>query len=242
MTLMQRFIDVHCHYVPGIDDGAKTVSDSIGIVMGLANLGFRKIVATPHMRPGLFDNDAATIVRAFDGVAPTLRALEHCPEIAVSSEHYFDDVVFSRILAGQALPYPGGHAILCEFYETDFPFSIDQRLADITRRGMTPVIAHPERYQPIAKDPDILERLLDVGAVALLDLMSVVGKYGKRAQRTAEALLERELYFAACSDTHRMDDLEKVAKSIDWLSSHFGDDAVTALLVEGPESLLAGTR
>jgi protein-tyrosine phosphatase len=241
MSPMQRFIDLHCHYVPAIDDGAKTIEDSVLIVEGLAKIGFRKIVATPHMRPGLFDNSATAIINAFNAVAPTLKALPNCPEIAVSSEHYFDDVVYTRILAGQAVPYPGGHAILCEFYETDFPYSIDQRLADISRRGMTPVIAHPERYQPIAKNPEILERLLDVGAVALLDLMSVLGKYGKRAQRTAIALLERELYFAACSDTHRLEDVEKVEKSIAWLSAHFGEQAVTALLVEGPVSILEGT-
>ena len=103
------------------------------------------------------------------------------PEVALSSEHYFDDVVFGRIMKGEALPYPGEHAMLLEFYESDFPHSIDRRFADLRlKKKLVPVIAHPERYQRIWKDPDVLERLLDAGAAALLDTAALVGKYGRR--------------------------------------------------------------
>lgn len=238
---MQRFVDLHCHFVPGIDDGARTVEESAKILTLLSNVGFRRVIATPHMRPGLFDNDASAIQCAFTKVAETLRQIPGCPEIALSSEHYFDDVVYSRILSGKAVPYPGERAVLLEFYESDFPYSLAQRLADITRHGLTPVVAHPERYQPVAKDPAILERLLDVGAVALLDLAAVVGKYGRQAKRTAEELLERGYYLAACSDAHRPEDVAPVAQSIDWLRKRYGEEAITALLVEGPESILQGS-
>jgi protein-tyrosine phosphatase len=238
---MQRFVDLHCHFVPGIDDGARTIEESRQILSGLFHAGFAKVVATPHMRPGLFDNDCEQLRHAYALVEGDLSANLQGPEIALSAEHYFDDVVFARILAGKAIPYPNGKAILLEFYESDFPFSIDQRLADIARRGMIPVIAHPERYQPIAKTPEILERLLDVGAAALLDLAALVGKYGRRATKTAEELLERGLYFAACSDAHRPNDVSEVARGIEYIVKHYGDDEIRALLVDGPAALLAGT-
>jgi protein-tyrosine phosphatase len=239
---MRRFVDLHCHYVPGIDDGARNVDEARRILEGLGRLGFEKVVATPHMRPGLFDNDAPALRRAYDGFVGSIPNTDRLPQLSLSSEHYFDDVVFSRILTGQALPYPGGQAILLEFYESEFPFTIDQRLADIARRHMTPVIAHPERYRPISKDPEILERLIDVGAEALLDLAAVVGKYGRRAKKTAEMLLERGLYAAACSDAHRVEDVEEVARGIDWISKHYGDELVVGLLEEGPKSLLEGPK
>jgi protein-tyrosine phosphatase len=239
---MRRFVDLHCHFVPGIDDGARDLTETRTILEGLKRIGFEMVVATPHMRPGLFDNDAAALRSAYEALKGALGETARLPEIALSSEHYFDDVVFSRILGGQALPYPGGRAILLEFYESEFPFTIDQRLADITRRHITPVIAHPERYRPISKDPEILERLIDVGAEALLDLAALVGKYGRRARKTAEALLERGLYVAACSDAHRPEDVAEVAQGIDWLAKHYGDELVTALLDDGPRSLLEGAR
>ncbi|MGC4065420.1 MAG: protein tyrosine phosphatase [Polyangiaceae bacterium] len=237
---MRRFVDLHCHFVPGIDDGARSTSEARRLLEGLGRLGFEMVVATPHMRPGLFDNDAAALKAAYEALQSALTPADALPRIALSSEHYFDDVVFSRILAGQALPYPGGRAILLEFYESEFPFTIDQRLADLTRRQLTPVIAHPERYRPISKDPEILERLIDVGAEALLDLAALSGKYGRRARKTAEALLERGLYVAACSDAHRPEDIAEVAHGIEWISKRYGDELVFVLLDEGPRSLLVG--
>lgn len=239
---MGKFVDLHCHFVPGIDDGCRSIEEAKELLGELAKLGFGTVYATPHMRPGLFDNDAAMLQQAFESSAPLLRELPDCPQLALSAEHYFDDVVYGRILAGAAVPYPGGRAILLEFYESSFPFSIDQRLADLTRRGLTPIIAHPERYQMIAKDPEILERLLDVGARALLDVGALVGKYGRNANKTAEALLERGLYAAACTDSHRPSDVATMGKAINRLVKDYGDEAVQDLLVDGPLSLLNGPR
>jgi protein-tyrosine phosphatase len=239
---MRDYVDLHCHFLPEVDDGARSLDDAHLMLQGLWGLGFGEVVATPHMRPGLFDNVAANLREAFERVERSLHTGHAYPSISLGAEHYFDDVVFSRILSDQALPFPPGKAILLEFYNSDFPFSIDLRLADIWRKGMTPVIAHPERYKPIEKQPEILERLLDLGAVALLDIGALVGKYGRHAARTAEELLERGLYAAACSDAHSPKDLPEVARGIEWVRHHYGDDEVTELLATGPRALLAGPK
>jgi protein-tyrosine phosphatase len=238
---MNAFVDLHCHYLPQVDDGARTHADALTMLAGLAALGFSEVVATPHMRPGLYDTDISVLQDSFALVAAACADRTAFPLLWLSAEHYFDDVVFGRILSNRALPYPGGKAILLEFYDTEFPYSIDQRLADIMRRGITPVIAHPERYQPIERKPEILERLLDLGAVALLDLGALVGKYGRRATKTAEELLERGYYAAACSDAHSPGDVREVARGIEWLQSHYGEAEVTSLLVTGPRALLPET-
>jgi protein-tyrosine phosphatase len=236
---MNEYVDLHCHYVPGVDDGARSLQDADLMLTGLGRLGFCHVVATPHMRPGLFDNSAADLRKAFAEVEQSFKDRPDIPGLSLSAEHYFDDVVFSRILSDQALPYPTGKAILLEFYDSEFPHSIDQRLADICRKGMTPIIAHPERYQPIDRRPEILERLLDLGAAALLDIGAVVGKYGRRAKHTAEALLERGLYRATCSDAHSPKDLQEVARGIEWIRRKYGDEEVTELLATGPRALMA---
>jgi protein-tyrosine phosphatase len=240
--MTRDWVDLHCHYLPEVDDGARSLDDTRLLLEGLWQLGFAEVVATPHIRPGLFDNDPANLRGVFERVERSLEAGRDYPLLSLSAEHYFDDVVFSRILSDQALPFPPGRAILLEFYNSDFPLSIDLRLADICRKGMTPVIAHPERYRPIEKHPGILERMLDLGAVALLDIGALVGKYGRHANRTAEELLERGLYVAACSDAHSPRDLPEVARGIEWLRHHYGDDEVTELLATGPRALLAGPK
>jgi protein-tyrosine phosphatase len=205
---MAGFVDLHCHWIPGVDDGARDLDAGLGILRGLAALGFVRVIATPHMRPGLFDNSAAQLHAAFDAVQARLGGHGELPERALSSEHYFDDVVFHRILSGEGLPYPGEAAVLLEFYESSFPLRLDQLLAQLRQRKLTPVIAHPERYRALWDRPETLERLLDQGSVALLDVAALTGKYGRRPQRCAEQFLERGLYHAACSDAHRPADVE----------------------------------
>src|SRR5882724_4385323 len=237
---MSGFVDLHCHYVPGIDDGASSTADGIAMLRGLGELGFARVLATPHTRPGMFDNTRATIRDAFEHFKGSLLDVEALPALELSSEHYFDDVVFQRLLAGDGLPYPGGRAVLLEFYQVDFPPMVQHRLGDLRGRGLLPVIAHPERYQCLWRSADILERLVDSGSAALLDVAALVGKYGRQPQKCAEELLERGLYHAASSDAHRPSDIAEVARGIERLRELYGDEEVAFLLREGPESLLAG--
>ncbi|MBI3207129.1 MAG: protein tyrosine phosphatase [Myxococcales bacterium] len=236
---MSGFIDLHCHWLAGIDDGAKTPEDGVAILRALGELGFARVIATPHMRPGLFDNTRESLQAAFDRMQAHL--VPGLPAVELSSEHYFDDVIFTRIVNGEALPYPGERAVLLEFYESDFPLSIDRRLADLrVKKQLVPVIAHPERYQRIWRDPDVLERLVDAGAAALLDSAALVGKYGRKPKQSAEELLERGLYHAACSDAHRVSDLDEVAGGIRRIEQLYGQDEVDFLFRTGPLELLSG--
>ncbi|HEX3776121.1 MAG TPA: CpsB/CapC family capsule biosynthesis tyrosine phosphatase [Polyangiaceae bacterium] len=237
---MSGFVDLHCHYVPGIDDGARSDEDGVAMLQGLGQLGFSRVIATPHTRPGMFDNTRETIRAAFDRFGASLSEPEKLPALELSSEHYFDDVVFRRLLAGEALPYPGGRAVLLEFYEIDFPPMIQHRLLDLRVRGLLPVIAHPERYRCLWRAPDTLERMVDTGIGALLDVAALVGKYGRQIQSCAEELLERGLYHAACSDAHRPSDIAEVRAGIERVRELYGDEEVHFLLAEGPQSLLDG--
>jgi protein-tyrosine phosphatase len=239
-AFMSGYIDLHCHYVPGIDDGAPSAADGLSMLRGLSALGFSRVLATPHTRPGMFDNTNATIRDAFERFKASLSGATGLPQLDLSSEHYFDDVVFQRLLAGEGLPYPGGRAVLLEFYQIDFPPMVQHRMADLRARGLLPVIAHPERYQCLWRDPEILERMVDSGSAALLDIASLVGKYGRKTQECAEELLERGLYHAACSDAHRPADVAEVALGIARLRDMYDDEEVSFMLREGPETLLAG--
>jgi protein-tyrosine phosphatase len=238
---VRGFVDLHCHWIAGIDDGARKPEEGIAMLRELYRIGFDRVVATPHMRPNLFDNHQQHLRRAFDAMLPHLAGLQGLPRVELSSEHYFDDVVFHRLLSGEGLPYPGGHAVLLEFYEIDFPPMIERRLFELsTRKQLLPVIAHPERYHCIWRSADILERLVDAGVGALLDTAALVGKYGRKPKRSAEELLERGLYHAACSDAHRPADVAEVEAGMRRIDQLYGDDEVEFLFKIGPQALLEG--
>jgi protein-tyrosine phosphatase len=237
---MGGFIDLHCHWVAAIDDGVRDAVASAALLRALRDAGFEKVIATPHMRPGMFDNTAADLRRAYAATVDALRDAPGLPQLDLSSEHFFDDIVFQRIMEGGALPYPGGHAVLVEFPSHAFPTRVGHRFFDLARRGLTPVIAHPERYDPVWKDATVLDPLLDGGAVLLLDVAALAGKYGRAPKRAAEQLVEAGYYQAACSDAHGVKDVSAVAEGIARLAEMAGKEEATFLLVEGPKEILEG--
>ncbi len=238
---MSGFVDLHCHFVPGIDDGAKTPEEGVALLEALAGAGFDRVVATPHMRPGMFDNDVAALRSAFERFEGMLAGRRGIPHVSLASEHYFDDVVFRRLMNGEGLPYPGGKAVLLEFYDVELAPHVGARLFDLRRKRLVPVIAHPERYRTLWRSHERLAELVDAGAAALLDAGAVVGKYGKEPERCARKLLDEGLYYAACSDAHRASDVEDVANGIALIRKRYGDEEVDHLFRQGPLDILAGT-
>jgi protein-tyrosine phosphatase len=254
---VRGLVDLHCHWVASIDDGARAADESLAMLRGLHQAGFDEVVATPHMRPGMFDNDRASIERAFDAMQPVLRAAGALPSVHLASEHFFDDVVFGRLLRGEAVPYPHmpwprpgdrasaagapvRRAVLIEFPPAAFPIRVQHRLFDLRRAGLVPVLAHPERYEPVWRDDACLDPVLDAGAHLLLDVCALVGKYGRAPQRAAEKLLEEDAYEAACSDAHKPRDVEAVVRAIERLEELVGAPEAKRLLSDGPRTILAG--
>jgi protein-tyrosine phosphatase len=243
---------LHCHWVAAIDDGARTIEDGLAMLRGLHQAGFDAVVATPHMRPGMFDNDRASIQRAFAAMKPALSSAGSLPSVHLGSEHFFDDVVYGRLIRGEAVPYPhlndagieraagARRPVLIEFGAAAFPVRVQHRLFDLRRAGLTPVLAHPERYEPVWRDDSCLDAVLDAGAHLLLDVCTLVGKYGRAPQRAAEKLLEEDAYEAACSDAHKPRDVDEVVRSIERLEALVGSAEAMRLLSDGPRSILGG--
>lgn len=242
---MSGWVDLHCHYVPGVDDGVRTLDESQRVLTGLASLGWERVVATPHIRTAMFENRAPGLRRAFDDLAAILQGegvpgAGSIPALGLSAEHYCDDVFWDLFVRGEALPYPGGHAALIEFHYESWPRNVERRLFEMQVRGLRPVIAHPERYGALSRSTDPLDPLLDVGALTLLDLMSLEGKYGERSRRAAERMLEEGAYDAACTDTHRPEDVAIVARAIERLRALVGREEAELLLGEHPRQILEG--
>jgi protein-tyrosine phosphatase len=234
------YVDLHLHYVPAVDDGVKSIDESRRLLEGLKQLGYTRCVATPHIRSGMFENRKAGLQMAFDVAARQLEGAD-VPELGLASEHFLDDVFWSLFAQKQVLPYPGENAILIELHPERWPNGLTQRFFEMQLRGLRPVIAHPERYAPLAKSTDPLDALLDAGAMTQLDLMSLVGRYGDRPRRVAERMLEEGAFDIACSDAHKPDDVEHVGRAIERLREIVGEDEADALLEANPAGILDGS-
>ncbi len=239
-----------------IDDGCRSVAESLELLTNLRELGFSHVVATPHMRPGMFDNTHADLRRAFE---ETRQGLLRCgretllPDTSLGSEHFFDAMVVDAIHDGRGLPYQPdepldqpaprvGGAILIEFHDLSPLSIIEGQLFRLQTAGFLPVIAHPERYRQVWKQPELVARLQDTGSVALLDSAALVGKYGRKAQECARLLLDEGTYHASCSDAHRPKDTGDVAAAMTFISENYGQEELGLLFRDGPQALLNGRR
>lgn len=237
---MAGFVDLHCHWLPGVDDGVSSLDEAAALLAGLGALGFERIIATPHVRTGVFDNDPSALSAAFDSARLALGARGGLPALGLGAEHFLDDVVLERLLDGAGLPHEAGRAVLIELEPSGFSPHLERVIARLARAGWLPVLAHPERYRPLWREPERLEQLLDAGAVALLDVAAVVGKYGRQPAETAWALLELGLYRAACSDAHRAADVPAVERGMQRLAERYGAGELRRLLESGPRAILEG--
>jgi protein-tyrosine phosphatase len=188
----------------------------------------------------MFENRKPGLEAAFSNFRDAASHLPDIPTLGLGAEHHFDDVVWALFLEGQAVPYPGGHGALIEFPERAFPMGVEHRFFELMVKGIRPVIAHPERYLPLFKKTDPIDPLLEVGALPLLDVMSLAGRYGRHPQRAAERMVKEGVYYAACTDAHRLSDLPLVEEAIERLRRLVGEDEAEELLADHPRAILEG--
>ena len=237
---MEGLVDLHCHYLPSVDDGVRTYEEGVALCQALAQIGYATVAATPHIRAQMFDNAGADLAQGFARFAEQARNERGMPELVLGAEHFCDDHFWSLFERGETLPYSGGKALLIELPPERLPLGLPDRCFRMRVRGLLPVLAHPERYTPLFASSAPIERLVEMGVVCLLDVMSLVGKYGRKPQRAAERMLEEGVYLAACSDSHRVVDVEYVAAGIERLVALVGEEGASDLLAENPRAVLRG--
>ncbi|MBI2893502.1 MAG: protein tyrosine phosphatase [Deltaproteobacteria bacterium] len=232
------YVDLHCHLLPGIDDGVSTLEEGVELARGLGRLGFGTVVATPHVRSGYWENTV-------ESIGPALAALRGAldgddPEILFAAENFLDDRVWDLFKQGGLIGYGEGRAALVEFPPQAIPIGARDRFFEMRIKGCRPVLAHPERYAEAWKGSEKIEPLADGGAIFLVDLPSLAGKFGRSPRRTAERLLDEGLARALCSDAHRPSDLRHVEDGMERARRLVGDEGLVELLASNPREVLAG--
>ncbi len=235
---MSGWVDVHAHWVPGVDDGVPSFDDALAVCRGLEQIGYGHLVVTPHIRTAMFPNEPDGLREAFEVLVPRLREAGVALRLSLAAEHFFDDVLLERVASGRLLPYPGGRAFLVELPDEPLLPMLERWFFQLRVRGLRPVLAHPERCRALWRHPEALERFVESGVAPQLDLMILEGRYGRRPRAFAERFLEAGLYAVAGSDVHRPADVEAVGRAIERLHALLGAPAAADLLREGPARLL----
>lgn len=232
--------DVHCHILPNLDDGAEGMEDAIAMARIAADCGVRNIIATSHFRGQESElNQLPRFVRRLKALKEALDRREIPVQIHPGAEILCLPETVE--LARQGLLPTLGHSryVLCEFF-FDAPYEyMDSILDGIARSGYRIVVAHPERYEAIIRDPRGAERWFRRGYLIQLNKGSVLGAFGGRVQAVSRWLLDGGLVHMIASDAHsprkRTTDLSLLRS---WLLERYPEGYVRLLLEENPGRLL----
>ncbi|WP_255478578.1 tyrosine-protein phosphatase [Rufibacter sp. XAAS-G3-1] len=208
---------MHSHLLPGLDDGAVTLEESMQLLEALQALGFRKLCMTPHIMGDFYKNTPETIRAKLQEVqgAATARGFEM--ELSCAAEYYLDEWFFSKVENGEELLTFGGERkfLLMETSYMNEPAHLRQVIFATQAAGYTPVLAHPERYTYFYGRVEALMSLRETGVLFQVNANSLAGYYSKQAKEVARQLIKRKAVEFLGTDTHSMKHiavLEKVVK------------------------------
>ena len=194
-------IDLHCHVLPGIDDGPASIEDSVALARAAERAGTSTIVATPHVTWDM-DNNAATISRLVEAVNSRLAQEQVDLRVRPGAEVAITRAIDLDPAALAGLSLGGGPWVLIEPPFSPQTPGLQGLFEAVQRNGQRIVIAHPERCPSFHRDPDALARLVGHGALASITAGSLRGRFGQHVQRFARRLIERELVHNVASDAH----------------------------------------
>ncbi|MBD5344716.1 MAG: hypothetical protein HDR90_07005 [Bacteroides sp.] len=201
--------DMHCHLVPGVDDGSPDAATSVKLISGMHQWGIDRIIATPHLTAGTFENTPATLDPALDALRRELAGSGLPVEVSRSSENRLDDFFDAQLRAGNVATLPG-NSLLIELPWVQEPFNLDTQLFDLKCQGYNIIIAHPERYPYYRHHPERYASLHGQDNLFQINLLSLAGHYGKAEKQVALHLLEKGMVDYIGTDIHNQRHVESI--------------------------------
>ena len=234
-------IEIHFHCLPRVDDGPASWDEAVELCRAAAAEGTTRIVATPHVLRGSWSNaNPVTRDRLVQGLNERLNGR---PRILPGCEYYYSDDVIALARKGPTSPLTGlgrGSYLLIEFSPGHVPPSIVSVFHELRVLGVHAIVAHAERHPGFAQQPERLAELVRKGALVQITAGSLVGDFGKAAQKACEDFFRLGLVHAIASDAHSMSKRPpRMAPARERVRKKWGLDAERGLFVENPEAILA---
>jgi len=197
-------IDMHSHLLPGIDDGAPTLEDSIQLILHLQELGYKKFITTPHIFWDMYKNTPEIIHEKLALVREELVRREINVELEAAAEYYCDEHFEKQIELQQLLTFGKKKFVLFEISFAQENANLARAIFNMRLAGYQPILAHPERYDYWHRDFSRYESMIDKDVLLQVNINSLTGQYGPDARRISEKLIERNMVSFIGTDCHHM--------------------------------------
>lgn len=200
-------IDLHCHFLPGVDDGPEDVEEALGLARASVAQGVRAAVLTPHLHPGRYSAGRARLRAVFDDFVGLLAAHGVPLELQLACEMRVCAETVALLRAGQ-VAFVGrvgaARVLLVEFPHDRLPPGSLELMRHLVAQGIRPLIAHPERNRAVMRQPELVRPFVDAGCWLQLTAASVTGEFGAGALRAARHLVDEDLAWVLATDAHNL--------------------------------------
>lgn len=206
-------IDMHSHLIPGIDDGAKNIKDSLELIRGLQQLGYQHLITTPHVYQEFYPNTNERILSGLEEVREAIDQEGIDISIDAAAEYFLDDH-FDSLLDQEDLLTIGDRYVLVEMSFFAEPPGLENIFFKMRTKGYRPILAHPERYLYLGNEPDRFDRFREMGVLLQLNLLSLTGHYGPQVKKLARQLLRKQQIDLIGTDLHHQQHADKIKKGL----------------------------
>lgn len=236
---MTKLVDIHCHLVPYVDDGAYDLNTAEALLREQVRQGVETICLTPHLRKGMFETDQSEIDRQVDRLRELVREAELPLRLYDSREYHFDEGFLRCLTEGRLKAMGEGKTLLVEFGRRHRAENMFEAIRLCREAGFQPLIAHVERYEPTRQDSGLAEKLLEQGAKLQVNAGSLLGWEGLRQKWLAHRLVRQGLVAAVASDAHDLEGRKpNLADCAALLTRKYGQETAERLLCTGPMALI----
>lgn len=233
-------IDIHCHLVYGVDDGSKTIEDTLTMLEEAKDAGFTDIILTPHYSE-YFKVPAKEVKKRIENIKKKSKYLGI--NLYQGNEIYASSHLIEDLKNNNAVTLNNSKYVLFEFPMNESALEMDELISRILEYNKLPVLAHPERYKAIQEDPNILTKFIKKGVLCQSNYGSIIGIYGTEAKKTVEELLTKNMISFLGSDNHRINTIYKhIPEILIQLENLIGKEKLDKITKYNPEKILLDTN
>lgn len=241
-----EMIDLHCHLLPGLDDGPQTMDEAIQMCQMAFDDGIRTIVATPHVMDGVFQNNRSMILKRVEELYSNLRRQHSELQLNVlpGADVHLNETILQQIHQGEAVTVGDlGKYVLVEFPFQAIPFQAEKVLFQILDRGWIPILTHPERNLEVMRKPERYYEMIRMGCLGQVTAMSLTGEFGSKVKEMAEILMKNHLVHFIASDAHSIDRRPPILSSgVKAAEKMVGKTEAKKMVSDYPRAVLEGKK
>lgn len=236
-------IDFHSHILPNIDDGSRSIEETFNLIEEAQNAGFDQIILTSHYMEGYYETDVAEREVWLDAISKNLATKNLKPKLYLANEIYMSSNIIKLLEEGKASTINNTSYVLFELPLNAEPLNLYDVIYEMQQYKIVPVLAHPERYTFMQKEPELIYDLVEKGVLLQSNYGSIIGQYGSNVQRLVKKMFSHNLVHFLGTDVHRQGTIyQRIPECLMEIQKIIGEEKLNELTTINPSLALANKK